>query len=631
MKKIILSALALSLGVSSWAEYSMLFHGSDGKVASYKCSEVDSVKTDGVSLRLHGANVTEIPFASLDSLTFSLQTSVVNKDTVFVVYKDGKAEVINPFKGEIEVTTDGAGVTAISSVVGRDVVYALSGKSSNGYFLVDSEKKFKVVLDNLDLTSTGVVSPIRSLSGKGMTLVLKGKNSLTDSAKDTCNAVIRSKGQIIFGAESGNNTLVVNAKQKRAIQSGDYVVVEGGNIEATSTLGNCVRTNDYFLMTGGTMLLNEGTLNVTNGYFQMEGGELTIVSSQEGAKLVDIETELLDEDGLIVADETHGAFSLIGGTLNLTAKGAGSRAVKTDGDILVRGGSIVATLSAPSLYDAADGVTNAMVIKAGGKCQIVGGKHTLTVTSKADGARVLGADGKVIFGGKAIVSLRNEASLFNYVTEKGNAKTKSSAVIKSDAQVEFNECSVIVQSTASDKGAMGISTRGDIIVNEGADVKVSSVSVSAVGIDEEGSGSLISNGGCFVASCVKNLAFSSCAVQSKGGVVLGFSPYKHNSGFTGSSHSVFMDQTYDNKPFAMESASGKALILHQGAIESIEKGWLFMAAPYVSGEEYTYRLGGTISGTASSAGFVTDGKYSGGESYTISANRAGSSYSISKE
>lgn len=98
MKKIILSALALSLGVSSWAEYSMFFHGSDGKVASYKCSEVDSVKTDGVSLRLHGANVTEIPFASLDSLTFSLQTSVVNKDTVFVVYKDGKAEVIS-FQG----------------------------------------------------------------------------------------------------------------------------------------------------------------------------------------------------------------------------------------------------------------------------------------------------------------------------------------------------------------------------------------------------------------------------------------------------------------------------------------------------------------------------------------------------
>ncbi len=631
MKKIILSALALSLGISSWAEYSLLLHGSDGKVATYNCSEVDSVKTDGVSLRLHGAKVTEIPFASLDSMTFSLQTSSANKDTVFVVYKDGKAEVINPFEGEIEVTTDGAGVTAISSVVDRDVVYALSGKSSNGYFMVDSEKKFKVVLNNLDLTSTGVVSPIRSLSGKGMTLVLRGKNSLTDSAKDTCNAVIRSKGQIIFDAESANNSLVVNAKQKRAIQSGDYVVVDGGNIVATSTLGNCLRANDYFMMTGGEMTLNEGTLNVTNGYFQMEGGKLTIVSSQEGAKLVDIETELLDEDGLIVADETHGAFSLMGGTLNLTAKGAGSRGVKTDGDILVRGGSIVATLSAPSLYDVVDGVTNATLIKAGGKCQIVGGKHTLTVTDKAAGARVLGADGKIIFGGKAVVSLLNEASIFNYTTEKGNAKTKSSAVVKSDAQVEFNECSVIIRSTASDKGAMGISAMGDIIVNEGADVKVSSVSTSAVGIDEEGNGSLVSNGGCFVASCVKDLAFSACAVQSKGGVVLGYSPYKHNASFSGSAHSVFMDQTYDNTPFVMEDEAGKSLFMHQGKIADIAKGWLFMAAPYESGKEYTYRLGGTVSGTASGAGFVSDGKYSGGESYTISANRAGSSYSISKE
>ncbi len=611
MKKIIMSALALSLSLSSWAEYSMLLHGSDGKVATYKCSDVDSVKTDGVSLRLHGTNVTEIPFASLDSMTFSLQSSATNKDTVFVVYKDGKAEVVNPFEGEIEVKTDGAGVTAISSVVDRDVVYALSGKSSNGYFLVDSEKKFKVVLNNLDLTSTGVVSPIRSLSGKGMTLVLRGKNSLTDSEKDTCNAVIRSKGQIIFDAESGDNTLVVNAKQKRAIQSGDYIVVDGGNIEATATLGNCVRANDYFKMTGGKMVLREGTLNVTNGYFQMDGGELSIESTQDDAKLVDIETETLDEDGLPLIDATHGAFFLNGGKLTLSASGAGSRGVKTDGDVVVKSAQkFNVTMKGPSLYVPGDGVTNATGIKAGRDLQIIGGNLSVVVTSTAAGARAIGADGKIVCDGGAVVVVDTEAGQFSYTTEKGTSKTKSSAGIKSDGDIDFKLCEVVVKSTAENNGAVGISSASNIVVNNRSQLQVSAVSASAVAIDEESAGALmVKESGKLTAVSVKEVACD-CAISSMGGCLVSVSPYKHASGFSGSTSCVMMDRTYDNSKFEVIDADGKT-IAYGGAYEGITSGVLMVAAPFVNGEDYIYKLDGV--------------------SYEVTAGRAGVSISVSKE
>lgn len=609
MKRIIMSALALSLGISSWAQYSMLLHG-DGKVASYNCSDVDSIKV-GTNLNLHVSNaVKEIPFASLDSMTFELNTMTVSKDTVFVVYKDSKVDVINPFKGEIEITTDGAGVTVASSVVDKDVVYALSGKSGDGYFLIDSEKKFKVVLDNLDLTSTGVISPIRSLSGKGMTFVLRGNSALTDSANDTCNAVIRSKGQIIFDAESGDNSLVVNAKQKRAIQSGDYIVVDGGKIEATSTLGNCVRTNDYFMMTGGSMVLNEGTLNVTNGYFQMDGGELTIQSSQDDAKLVDIETETLDEEGLPLVDATHGAFFMNGGTLKLTLSGAGSRGVKADGDVLVKSSrGILVTMSGPSLYVPGDGVTNATGIKAGGDLQVLGGKIIVNVSSTADGARAIGADGKIVCDGGAVVNVETAAGQFSYTTEKGTAKTKGSAGIKADGNVEFNDCKVTVVSSVASNGAVGVSTAGSVVVNDGAVVDVKVVSASAVALDEESTGSLMLKGGDMVAVSIKEIACD-CAISSMGGRLVGLSPYKHASGFAGSTSCVLMDRTYDNSQFSVLNADGE-VIVKGGGYEDIASGVLVVAAPFKSGEEYTYKLGS--------------------ESYSVTAGRAAASITIVKE
>lgn len=610
MKKIILSAIALTLGVSSWAQYSMSFHGSDGKVATYNCSDIDSVKSDGVKLKLHAdKNVTEIPFASLDSLTFSLDAMTAPQDTVFVVYKDSKVEVVNPFKGEIEITTDGAGVTVTSSVLDKDVVFALSGKSSNGYFLIDSEKKFKVVLDDLDLTSTGVISPIRSLSGKGMTFVLRGKSALTDSANDTCNAVIRSKGQIIFDAESGDNSLTVNAKQKRAIQSGDYIVVDGGKIEATSTLGNCVRTNDYFMMTGGAMVLNEGTLNVTNGYFQMDGGELTIQSSQDDAKLVDIETETLDEEGLPLVDATHGAFFMNGGTLKLTASGAGSRGVKADGDVVVKTGrGVLVTMNGPSLYVPGDGVTNATGIKAGGDLQVLGGHIIVNVSSTADGARAIGADGKIVCDGGAVVNVETAAGQFSYTTEKGTAKTKGSAGIKADGNIELNVCEVTVVSSAASNGAVGVSAAGSVVVNDGAVVDVKTVSASAVALDEESAGSLLLKGGDLIAVSTKEVACD-CAISSQGGRLVSVSPYKHASGFSGSTSCVLMDRTYDNSLFKIVDAAGET-VADGGAFKGFTSGVLVVAAPFKSGEEYNYQLGS--------------------ESYSVTAGRAASTVTIVK-
>lgn len=613
MKKYIITALALSMGISAWAEYMATFHKKDGSVASFDCEQGASVTLKTNNLEVNNSiEVTEIPYAALDSLTFD---EFVPKDTVYVVYNGSKVSVENPYKESIQINTDGAKVTVNSASAYRDVVYALSGSSTDGYFMIDSEKKFKVLMNNLSLTSAQVTSPIRSLSGKGMTVVLKGKNSLTDSDKDTCNAVLRSKGQIIFDAESGDNSLTINAKQKRAIQSGDYIVMAGGKVEANSSLGNCIRANDYFLMTGGTMTLNEGNINVTNGYFRMDDGTLTIQSSLNDNKLVDIETETLDEDGNLVIDNTHGVFYMNGGTMNLTAKGEGCRCVKSDGDIVVKGGSIKALLSGSSAYIAGDGVTNATVLKAGGLLRMLGGKHELIATADADGARVLGADGRIVFGDNVDLIIENAASTFNYSTEKGTAKSKIPYCVKTDMEIQFDACKVDIRSSATSNGAVGISnTNNNIIVNKGADVTVRSATLAAIQSveddNENDNGRLLLNGGRVVASAVKEPACG-ITISSLGGDLISVSPYKHNAGFTGSKSCAFADRTYDNTAFSLKDSDGKVLLSHDGGFPAIDTAVLTMLSSYTVGAEYTYELGG--------------------ESYTLKAGNAASTASVTKE
>lgn len=634
MKKIALTFLALLSAIFAWAEYTMLFHKVSGKTSTSNCEQVDSVKCqkNGLAIYQTGSDVSEILFTKLDSITFIDADELIPRDTVFITYSENSVKCINPYEELVSISTKDACVDVVSHAYHKDIVYVLSGSSSNGHFSIDSERKFKVILNGLNLTSKSELPPIRSFSGKTVSVILNGKNVLTDSASDTCNAVFRSKGQIVF--EDSQGSLELNAKQKRAIQSGDYILVNGGTIKTSSSVGDCVRANDYFVMTGGDLSMDGGGLNVTNGYFQMDGGSISVSSSLDEVKAFDIESELVDEEGDTISDSQHGAFFMNGGKITFDISGKGGRLVKTDGDVTVKNGAITGSMSGPSVYISDDGVTNTSIIKAKGIAKFLGGNHVLSVSSAATGGRVLTGDNGLFFDGGVKMTLSNSSSSYSYVTYMNAEKKKVSSVLKSDNDIVFDSCDVKIVSDAASDGAYGIITdnNNNVEVNESAVVVVECVSNDGVFMDEKTTGRLISYGGFISSYSVKGLAFA-CPVSSCGGVFLGVGAYRHNGGFRNSSYGTFVDVSYDQSSIQITDVDGNVKFSHNGlsknATENTNK--MCFGFPLVKGDTYIYKYGGTLSGkTIGCSDFVEDGVYSGGEEVEVVAPKANSFFSITK-
>lgn len=626
MKKIIFTSFALIFSVFAWAEYSMLIHRSEGKTTVANCESLDSVKCVGKNLKLFKKSaesvgeITEILFSTLDSVTFLDADALIPRDTVYLTFSDNMVKCVNPYESSVNITTEGACVTVKSSAYYKDIVYVLSGSASDGFFAIDSERRFKVILNNLTLTSKKVTSPIRSFSKKTMSIMLKGNNTLTDSPTDTCNAVIRSKGQIVF--EASNGSLVVDAKQKRGIQSGDYVQINGGKISISSVLGNCIRANDYFYMTDGSLTMNGGGLNVTNGYFQMDGGSMSVSSSLKDVKIIDVETEFVDEDGDTIADATHGAFYLNKGDIAFNVRGDGSRFVKTDGDIVVKGGSIKG-LMAGSSFLADDGeVENATAMKAGGVIKFLGGVHALSSSPSALGVRLLSSDNGMTFGGGVDISLADSSDLFRYVNSNGEDDAKNPAAIKSDNPVSINLCNMYIR---TDNYSSGIWTEADIEINDGA-VIVADCKQECIRIKKD-RGSAKFNGGYFVGTTRSASSPFTGLVSPRGGLFVAASQARFTPSLGANTNACFVDVAYDGSPIQMTDETGKVLLSHKGipsvVLADTLPGCYCIGGPFVANETYLYKWGGELKGdnVVGNTGFVLDGVYKGGNSLDVWADR----------
>ena len=637
MKKSLFTICALLLSVFAWGEYSMLIHRSEGKVSVANCESVDSVKCLQKSVRFHkeGDDVSDYDYRTLDSITFVDADELIPRDTVFVTFSRSGAKCVNPYESFVDIKTDGGVVNVKSTAYYKDIVYVLSGSSDNGSFVIDSERKFKVILDNLTLTSTGQVSPIRSFSGKTMSIELKGKNVLADSDKDTCNAVIRSKGQIVF--EPCNGSLEVNAKQKRAIQSGDYIEVNGGTIKTTSSLDDCIRANDYFLMKDGKLSLTGGGLNITNGYFRMDGGSLQATSEIDKIKMIEVETEFVDEEGDTIANAEHGAFYLNGGEITFTLNGEGARFVKVDGDIVVKGGAIDGSVNGASFLESIstggsvnDDVTNTTAMKADGTISFLGGVHNLRSGSSADGARLLASDNGIVFDGGVKLTLQSESTMFEYTSSSGKSKSKIAAAVKTDKSVVFKDCEVTINSSSY---AYGIASDGNTEVNDGAIVTIVCESNDGVYVCTDCAGRLVCNGG-YIASYTKASWAFSCPVTLNGGLAVGFGKVKHASSMKNSKYGLLLDREYDGTPFQVTDEDGNVLVSHTGQVggKDVTVNQLCIGFQFTQGENFIYKLGGKLKGDAvGSTGFVLNGSYTGGDEFEVVGPGVNKTVSIVRE
>lgn len=615
MRKSIFTIAALFCASASFAQnsdYVMNIIQNGEKVYSEKCEDVDSIKPlNGIISIFEGSKVKTFD-TFLTKMTF--EEIVAANDTVEIIYGE-EVKINNPYKETILISVDGNDVNVNCVNQLKDVVYKLSGTSENGCFVIETPRKFTLVLDNLSLKSQGETSPIRSFSSSTMQIVLPDGTSsyLEDSANDTCNATLRSKGQIVFSDE-GDGKLTVEAKQKRAIQTGDYLEINGGNIFANSTLGDVVRANDYFEMNGGSLTTTGTGIEVEKGYAHINGGTITCTSNE-----ADINMFKVAMDSAIAASAENGTFTMNGGKLILNVNGDASKGVKTENDIIINGGEIVGVVKGSALEFGED-VSYASLMKADNTLQVLGGKINIELDEFAQGSRGLTSDFGITFDGGANVKIIAGCEFY----ETNGGKVKEGHGIKTDGDIIFNDCNIEIISTYDENGAFCVTTEGDKIeVNENANVYLYSTSeCAAKGV----SSTLFIKGGTIIAyasSTLRKATLTKLSIAYSSGyyIGIGYELFTNNISSMNSQKGAFADTSYPiNSAFQLKDTNGNSVFTFSGMENGSETAYLQVCAPVLTeGAQLTYNLGGTTSGGSTFHGFSTDANYSGGTDYLFTA------------
>ena len=266
----------------------------------------------------------------------------------------------------------------------KKVNYILKGTSESGSLLIFSEKKFKLTLDNLNLSNDSGLPAICSQTKKRCFIETKGTATIKDAEGDgnyslgsayekvtigeeieyyDAKGAIFSEGELIFCGDE-NSTLNIEGRNKHAIVSDQYVRVKSGKINITKAKKDGIHTNDAVLIHGGELKISgievsEGGaprkfngIQCKKGYIVIKGGKIDITSpgigiyaSKEEFNKSDIMTEksfiyIAGGEIKIKTDDLkgHGISSkshlIISGDakIDITATGDGAKGIETDGN-----------------------------------------------------------------------------------------------------------------------------------------------------------------------------------------------------------------------------------------------------------------------------------------------------------
>ena len=634
MKKSLLYILASALiAPSAMAEYVMYIN--DGtQTREEKCEDVQAIKTSNNVVSVFEEGKERTYNAASTELTF--EQIVPANDTVFITWGGAAPVIVNPYSGTIMISTDGDHVTVSCAKQLKDVVYKLKGSSTNGSFSIETPRKFTVIMENLSLASQSYNnSPIRSFSGSTMNIVLKGLNYLRDTVVDTCNATLRSKGQIIFAKES-TGSLVVTANAKRAIQTGDYLQIDGGTIYANALNGDAVKANDYLEMNGGTLNVIGTGIEVSAGYAIINGGKISIDSRTIDAKGIKIA-----KDSSKAGSDTNGTLKMNGGILDITIYGGGSKGIKAEHDFIMNGGTITGTVNSAPITEDVDGeedVSYAALVKADRKIMIGGGTTKIVLSKTAYGSRGLVADSSISLGGVATVDIEGNAEAYVYENAKGNIKTKCGYGLKTDGSITiagYGKVTILGTATdnAEESAIMCARCENDININDACSVYFKSITNAPIRAKN-----IYFNGGlCISETESGNSACGTATVVAKGGafIGLGYSTVI-TTNRAGSTGVIISDASYvPGTAVNVSTVTGDCIFTYQCSTHraNTKAKYLSFSMPTIApSTEYVYTYNAQLSQTPSATGFYsnTEKAITGGLSINITSPEAGKSYVIRK-
>ena len=381
MKKILTSIVMAAATCAACAQTLNVVTGN----ATYACvaNGDDMTYTDnGRTLTIQGKS-----FAVSDIGRIYIDETTVDANTVSVSYNGTSASVViaGNVANYVTATVSGAHVaveqTNTAAVDGDEITYSLSGTTTDGEFALSGSYKCTVQLAGVTLNNPNGAA-INITNKKRIQISAKKEtiNTLTDGAGGSQTGCIYSKGQIQL---QGNGTLNVYGNTKHAIKSGGYITVKNLTLNILAAAGDGINCNSYFQMKSGTIGISgvgddgiqcdiDGTTSTgetedhedeDSGNIYIDGGELTIATTADGAKGIKADSTVVVNGGTLtinasggvdtsdsadpsyVAGINAGKFVQNGGTIAITIKGTAGRGVKAY-DIVTNGGTLTIDNSA---------------------------------------------------------------------------------------------------------------------------------------------------------------------------------------------------------------------------------------------------------------------------------------------
>lgn len=481
MRRILLFTLGLLLALKVSAQDVMIIHRNGQVTDKALLSHTDSVYFDseGTVIRfvINGA-LTEYPLASIDSITFG-QSS----DTVSVVYGGSSVTVDNPlaFDG-VSVAVTGAQVTVTSVSETKDIVYRLSGVTSDGGFRIYSEKRFDLVLDGLSLTNAGGPA-INIQSGKNVTVVLPagvcntladgtsydGVGTGPDGSAEQQDAAFYSEGKVIFTG-TGALTLKGNGSEKHALFSEETIEVANGVFTVSSAAADGLHGKKGVLVSGGSVSVTAtgDAIDGGEGFVEISGGS------------VDVTVATADTKG-ITCDST---LTVSGGSVHVAANGNQSKGIHSKQAMTLSGGTIsLTTGGSPVLAVSGSGYDPSYCTGIRSDAVITLDGATVTITGTGKGNRGISSDAGIsVLSGTLTVTESGAGA--TYTNSTGTTDAYGSVCISSDAAITLRGGTITL--TNSGSAGRGISA-GTLTVGDGGSPAIS-VTTTGSKITLSGSG-----------------------------------------------------------------------------------------------------------------------------------------------
>ena len=454
---------------------------------------------------------------------------------ITVTYSGSSASVTGDYYGY--VTTNGANVT-VKNTGTENIIYKLTGTSTNGSFKLYSSKKQAILLSGLTLTNPSGAA-INNQSGKRTFVIVEGSSTLADGSSaayttsddEDMKAVIFSEGQLVF---SGSGSLTVNAANKQgksAIVSDDYVRIMGSpyiTVSSGSSAGHGIRGKEYVQISDGTISVTT-TAAMKKGigsddYVLVEGGESTINVS--GGVAYDSDDAEYKGTAGIKADNY---FAMTGGKVTIKNTGAGGKGISA--------GSYDYDETSHKLSDSYISGGTLSITTTGSESNDVSSKGIKIGYKEKSGNKYVYGGNLVISGGKIVVSVSKSEGVEakgNMTFNGGETYVTSSADDAINCQGEMNVNDGYIYAYSSQNDAMD--SNGNMKLNGGYVFAVTTKGSPEVAIDAntEGGYKLYINSGATVVAYggLENGYSASQTVYSMGCTAGSWNALSDGSGYT---------------------------------------------------------------------------------------------------